>query len=257
MAKSVTVSKVSPVAAAVAAVSKGEPVTMTASEAVLARHDAENPDQGPVVQRADKAGPTVKRNKAQPARVTVDQRVNLTITSEAVGTVLAERFFDCVKAQGDELKGYLRQIFALSGEGHTAFRARLQKHRDEATVAYKGQEYKAGTANKDEKPSIRPMYKAGSVMAKLAPQIAASAFVRMSEASRFSQACEKGFKPNWDNGYHVLVKLARHHYKKAIGKTTEDAPEVTPVEKALAYIKRVGLTKRQIHSLVAKLDAAD
>jgi hypothetical protein len=233
--------------------------------AILERATAEQPQTAAPVAHKDTAAP----NKAKPSplivqpntkRVTagVDQRVNLTITSEAKGTVLAERFFSAVKDQGNELRGFLKQIAQLSLEGHTAFQAKLAAHRKEANEYVNGRKGRDGNANRDPVQAMRPAFKPGSDKAREANTIARSGFTRISEAIRFSMACAKGYKvEDWTASYHVLVVKARTFYDKAIGKNRKPVEEQTPVEKALAYIERMGLTKRQIHSLVAKLDSAD
>lgn len=199
----------------------------------------------------------VTNQRPTPGRLAVDQRVSMVITSEAKGSVLAEGFVNLVKSHDGDMKGYLVKISNLADlSGHTAFQQGIAKARKAWMTYWKGQAYKAGTANVEATPEIRPGIKAGSKMDKLAQGITRSGGTRLSEAVTFSKACAGGFKPEFEGkGFHVLVSEARAYLAAKAGKTAVAAKPPTAIEKALAYIERLDLNKRQRESLAARIEA--
>jgi hypothetical protein len=237
------VSEVSKVAAAVAAQTNPSTDTPVAVKAEPVRNRPDSPE-------------TKLPSKGSPgmASKTPDQRVNLTITSEAKGTVLAESFVTAVKVQGDELKGLLKRVHQLSLEGHKAFQDGLQKARDAANLYHKGREAKDGTPNREPIDGYKPGIRAGSKLDKMAAPLTRSAFTRLSEATTFSKACQVGYTPDFSQNYHYIVVAARMFKDAKAGKTdTRKLP--TPMEKAMAYIERLGLNKRQRAALAEKIEA--
>lgn len=127
--------------------------------------------------------------------------------SEAVGKAVAAQLIKMVADQGNKLKGLFVKIAEIDQAGRTAFRVEmrkwLQERRDEVR------------ASKDT-----PAY-------DLMKRALNSEGVRVSEATKFSEAIDAGYDPHWDDPYHALVSEARIFLSAKAGRTDEAGNPIT------------------------------
>jgi hypothetical protein len=152
---------------------------------------------------------------------------------KAKGAAVADLLVKAVQEQGNKLRMFLVNIAELTQDGRSAFRVAVQAHLRQIR---KHVQAVKGTPEE-------PAYAAS----------ARSAGVRLSEAVTFSKAIDAGFSPEWEGvPYHSMIGFARTFLQAeaAVGPTQRRGRKATsPVDKALAYIVKLGLTPAEMRKL--------
>lgn len=179
---------------------------------------------------------------------------------KSAGTALAGAFVALVQKHGADMLANLKACKDLNDEGRQAFIDALDETRAAWNRYWKGEE--ATPARKvngvmiEATPGYKRGVKEGSKMDKLAPQFTRSAYIRLSEAKTYMRALLGGFSPTFDNGYHFVIAEARAYLSGKAKGNAEPKRAPTAMEKAQAYITRLGLNKRQMHKLAELIEAA-
>ncbi len=173
---------------------------------------------------------------------------------KAAGTALAGAFVALVQKHGADMLANLKAAKDLNGDGRQAFIDAIDETRAAWNRYWKGQEAKPETKTTSAQDGYKRGIREGSKMDKLAPAMTRSAYVRLSEAKTYMRALIGGFSPTFELGYHGVIAEARM-FLNGQAKGGEEKRPPTAMEKAIAYIQRTGLNKRQLHKLAEQIEA--
>jgi hypothetical protein len=172
-------------------------------------------------------------------KATTDTKKTNDSGDKANGKAVAELFIRFEKETAEKGKMLLKSIFNLSQAGRSAFRVALSQ------------------ALKDDRDELK-LYK-GMPEYDLFKSALSTRAVRFSEVKIFSESCDHGFTPNFEDKYHQILGTARVQLRSesSVGPTVHKTRgrKATPVlDKVKNYLLSLSLTVEQLEDVSRMVD---